>query len=333
MIVTCAAILAVDFPAFPRRLAKAEAYGLGLMDVGVGSFVAAGGFARGLQSTRRRDGSHGARASPAAALVREGKRAGVLLALGLSRTVLTWAIGYQQHVGEYGVHWNFFVTLAAVHLCSLPVRSMGTWMVGMVGAALLGVHDYCLRHRSWELWALAEGRGEGIVEANKEGLASLLGYCAIHVLSHWAARLVSGKRAGGGKAPATTDALPRLAALTAAAWAACVLLRGDAGTETISRRSCNAAYVLVVMLLNLQAWLGFAAALALSWRHAQRIPTLLREWDAGSLSLFLVANLATGAVNTSLDTLHASAARARTVLLLYVLFLCAVAAALHARSK
>ena len=43
MLYTCICILAVDFPAFPRRYAKAEAHGSGLMDVGVGGIILASG--------------------------------------------------------------------------------------------------------------------------------------------------------------------------------------------------------------------------------------------------------------------------------------------------
>lgn len=109
---TSLCILAVDFPAFPRRFAKAETFGTGLMDFGVGSFALALGLvsreARGLQSRVR------------ATLC---DTVAPLLVLGSLRTMSVKAAAYQEHVTEYGVHWNFFLTLGCSKVSCVVIFS------------------------------------------------------------------------------------------------------------------------------------------------------------------------------------------------------------------
>ena len=55
-----------------------------------------------------------------------------MLLLGAGRLVATRGANYQLHVTEYGVHWNFFFTMAGVSLASVLCESL----VGLVAAAV-----------------------------------------------------------------------------------------------------------------------------------------------------------------------------------------------------
>ena len=102
MLLTCASILAVDFKTFPRRFAKCEDYGTSLMDMGVGSFV----FSNGLVSGRSKLESKKGQSTLGSALP--------IFALGIARAISVRGANYQTHSSEYGLHWNFFVTLGVV---------------------------------------------------------------------------------------------------------------------------------------------------------------------------------------------------------------------------
>lgn len=113
---------------------------------------------------------------------------------GVLRAVATEAIGYQQHVGEYGTHWNFFLTLA---LTTQPVAAVRAQMwckddlVGAAGLLLAVLHEWMLL--SWGVLevVLAETRGPGWGSMNKEGLLSLPGYMALALMAAWAGRRVA----------------------------------------------------------------------------------------------------------------------------------------------
>ena len=65
------------------------------MDLGVGAFV----FGRGLVNRGK---------------IPSWRSTLPLLVIGFIRLALTKGVQYQEHVSEYGVHWNFFFTLTGV---------------------------------------------------------------------------------------------------------------------------------------------------------------------------------------------------------------------------
>ncbi|CAN1235632.1 Uncharacterized protein At4g17910 [Linum perenne] len=171
MEVACLCILAVDFKIFPRRHAKSKTYGISLMDLGVGSFALANAVvskqARGISSLSLKDAS--------AAIVPP-------LAIGFGRLILTKCLHYGVPAGEYGVHWNFFFTLAALAMLASLIR-IPTNYSGISGLVILIGYQWWL-NTGLNSYLLANTRGTDIVSQNKEGLFSLLGkWCRFRLLT------------------------------------------------------------------------------------------------------------------------------------------------------
>ncbi|PWN29523.1 hypothetical protein BDZ90DRAFT_112662 [Jaminaea rosea] len=193
MLITCACILAVDFPLFPRALGKCETWGASLMDLGVGSFVFSLGLVGAGAQLKALDSPS---TNSALRTLLEGLRKDMgkclpLLALGLIRAVSVRLTAYPEHITEYGAHWSFFLTLSALPpLKTLVafVREMGfagkgrwsTW-----GLGIAAMHQVALRWGGMQRYVLDEkvDRQASLFAANREGICSLPGYLAIMLLA------------------------------------------------------------------------------------------------------------------------------------------------------
>eukprot|EP00958_Prasinococcus_capsulatus_P008936 scaffold879_cov410-Prasinococcus_capsulatus_cf.AAC.21 len=161
------------------------------MDMGVGSFVVTNAL---LGSQRQPPSSAAARVPYVEHLVKSVRGICPLLLLGIARVAAVKGVNYQEHASEYGVHWNFFFSLAAVALATSVCKPANDAPL-LFGGLLLLVHEFLLTLLGVGEWALQESpdgnrRGESLLEQNREGIVSIPGYWALHLLSTALARFL-----------------------------------------------------------------------------------------------------------------------------------------------
>ncbi|KAM1024291.1 hypothetical protein ACFX2I_037484 [Malus domestica] len=299
MIITCVCILAVDFTIFPRRYAKTETYGTGWMDLGVGSFV----IANSLVSRQARNIS-----------LRSWKTAiqsaSPLIILGFARLLSTTGVDYQLHVAEYGVHWNFFFTLAAISILT-SIINIPTQYSGILGSLILVGYQVCLMH-GLNSYLLSNERGTDIISQNKEGFFSIFGYWGMYLVGVQLGNFLLFNYHSSATMGSNKWATIRVWILSLLLWLLTVII--DRHVERVSRRMCNLAYVTLVLAVNLQV---LAIFLLSDFLPGSKTSVLEEAYNRNLLGTFLLANLLTGLVNLMVETLFASAVKALFILIAY----------------
>ncbi|EFJ50208.1 hypothetical protein VOLCADRAFT_89099 [Volvox carteri f. nagariensis] len=276
MAATCLCILAVDFRAFPRRYAKTEVYGTGYMDVGVGGVVLTaglvspaglpaddGGDEAGGRAGKSENGSQPRRRKhqqqPLGRRLLSGLRgAAACWVLGLARLLTTRAVEYQEHVGEYGVHWNFFDTIAVVALLGRAV-ALPPELLAPAAIVVTAGHQAVLSLGGFGPWVLSAERGTDLLSLNKEGIVSCLGFWALYL---WGAALAHAFH---------VSVQPAIRHLRKRHEESRDEKHGGAtAASTLVRWSCNAAYIMWIVaqclagMLPLALWQALATAAAAS---------------------------------------------------------------------
>ncbi len=346
MIITCVAILAVDFRVFPRRFAKVENWGTSLMDMGVGSFV----FTAGVVSVRAslKEGP-GKSARLSKRLVTSLRHALPLLVLGLIRLISVKRLDYAEHVTEYGVHWNFFFTLG----CLPPFAALFQTFFDLVPSyallsfALAAFYEIALDKTTLGSFILIAPR-TGLFSQNREGIFSFIGYLAIFLAGQSLGSVALPRQQPFPKnASAMTlvrqSVLGKLA-ITSIGWTALFWFStSHYGLGlTVSRRLANMPYFLWVASFNsyqiticcaIETYL-FPSIYKASTKEEElqrtrdATSTVLYAFNRNGLAVFLVANLLTGLVNMTMPTLHMSVFQSMAVLAAYTVVLTIFAVAL-----
>ena len=98
-------IFAIDFNCVPWIWAKTKEFGTSLMDIGVVYVMFGTGFSR-IWERMLTFGSFSSWIKWAAL------KSLIIIVVGVLRLLCFWYFDYHTHVDEYGVHWNFFTTIA-----------------------------------------------------------------------------------------------------------------------------------------------------------------------------------------------------------------------------
>ncbi|KAI8996653.1 GWT1-domain-containing protein [Trametes punicea] len=179
LLLTFICILAVDFPVFPRSLAKCETFGASMMDLGVGAFVFSQGIVSAIPLVKKPQHLTEPVLPKLSVILR---KCSPVLLLGLLRTISVKGTEYPEHVTEYGVHWNFFITLAIIPVLQVLLHPLMVHIpISLLGVVVAISHQLALSAGGLQRFVLDAPR-VGVISANKEGIVSLPGYLAIHLL-------------------------------------------------------------------------------------------------------------------------------------------------------
>ncbi|PQE03189.1 GPI-anchored wall transfer 1 protein [Rutstroemia sp. NJR-2017a BBW] len=356
MVITCLAILAVDFRIFPRRFAKVENWGTSLMDVGVGSFV----FSAGLVAARPvlKQQATGRTSSLSTRLYGSIRHSVPLFVLGLIRLYSVKGLDYAEHITEYGVHWNFFFTLAFLPPFMAVFQSAFQLVPSFALLAIIlgSLYQTALEFTSLKAFILTAPRTD-LFSKNREGIFSFFGYLAIFLAGQSTGMFVlprtMPRSIGSIRVAHKDDGVGQRnnLLLTLGAWSGIWIILFIFSTSYsyglslgVSRRLANLPYFLWIAAFNCSQLTAFYLVETIFCPATQKSPSpekekenyrvstsrVLEAFNRNGLAIFLAANLLTGLVNLTIPTLHVSNLQAMGILLIYALALTGLAVGLDA---
>lgn len=358
-LITAICILAVDFNCFPRQLAKTETFGTALMDAGVGIFVYGNGLvAPELYQT----------GAPLRFIARMKKviwSCVPLFLLGAVRFVAINELDYQQHVTEYGVHWNFFITLALTKLIGSICIALVSELKDLkfVAVVIILIHELILDNVATDYVLDSENKmkRDTFLSANREGICSLPGYISLYLMSVYIGHAMKPTYATGvvlRRSPVYTSVRTVFWRIVYLCVGILVLWKITYSLDIlvgISRRLANIGYVFWTLSLGLTLTVAFMILECFIYfrmidlphvrkfsanRRASDVadyhlrtyePLILKAISYNGLAFFVLANLMTGVVNMNVQTFFVEKFPALVILTAYAFILCSIMTILYVK--
>ncbi|XP_037527133.1 phosphatidylinositol-glycan biosynthesis class W protein isoform X3 [Rhipicephalus sanguineus] len=266
-----------------------------------------------------------------------------LVILGMVRLFMVTVLNYQNPVHEYGVHWNFFFTLASTRiLTSLVYATVPIHMDWVIAVALGCVYEACLLFTPLALFLDSDDRS-GFLAANKEGLASIAGYVALHLAAAATARTLGYKPRNTARDWIRTGL--QATGASGAAFVATYIMH--TAVDPVSRRLANVSYCLWMYSLGTFA---LAMSVVVTFLRVALLPRdahidynlfavantdnsdvdiLWKSINYNGMAVFLLANILTGLVNVFFHPRTATDTVCVVTLVGYIYAVCMFAVILH----
>lgn len=288
-VLTVIAILAVDFKIFPRQFAKTSNFGFSLMDSGVGLFIYSNGIVAPETKSRRNP------------MRKSIKGSVILLLLGIGRLFVTKQIDYNVAEIEYGVHWNFFFTLAFTKIFTSLVLNFFKIRYIYVNALSLIISHEILLQAGLQNFVINNKREEYFISQNKEGIVSLLGYVSIYLFSVYFGYILNKYK--------NKNSFQITSIFFFASGLSLLLSLIFQNVHEISRRLANAAYCFWVLFVGIfMTGLYYVMQVIQESRFRSNksnyvfSPFIFESVNFNGLIFFLLGNVLTGLVNLCMIT-------------------------------
>lgn len=307
------AILAVDFKIFPRRFAKTQNFGYSLMDTGVGLYI----FSNGIVAPETKDRKD--------SVMQSLKSSIPLLILGIARCIFTKNVDYNVPASEYGIHWNFFITLAVTKVfTSLILNIFDIKYIHINAFLLLASHEIFLQ-AGLQNFVLRNKKRDSFCAANREGIVSSLGYISLYLFSVYIGYILNNQKKAKSNFETVVGSI-KGACLT---FALSLVFQYYFG---ISRKLVNAAYCFWILFIGtLMVGLYFISQIVQEYIFRQRSnylivysPLIFEAVNYNGLLFFLIGNVLTGLINLSLNTLYISNYVSLAIIVMYMFVNCLI---------
>lgn len=317
-ILSAIAILAVDFKILPRHFGKTTTFGYSLMDSGVGLYILSNGVVAPETKNRKYPISNSIKGSI------------ILLLLGIGRFILTKQVNYNVQEIEYGVHWNFFLTLAFTKIFSSLILNFFKIQYIFINSLLLIFAHEILLQSGLQNYVIYAKRGENFISANKEGIASLLGYICLYLFSVYFGYILNKNK--------NKSNIKIISIFCATSAISLILSLTCRELFNISRRVANSAYCFWIVFIGsfmLGLYYIMQKIQESRFREKQSVyifsPFILESVNFNGLVFFLVANVLTGLVNLCINTWSQTDFVSFIILVCYMFINCLVVSLLFCK--